>query len=68
MIREQAVRAFGVSPRFDTAEVDRYLDGLASGARFTELAERAGAAGNDNDMLAAARALHAWKREIVRDD
>ena len=67
MIREQAVRAFGVSPRFDTAEVDRYLDGLASGARFTELAGRAAAAGNDNDMLAAARALHAWKREIVRD-
>jgi len=68
VIREHAVRAFGVSPRFNTAEVDSYLDGLGGAARFTELAHRAEAANNDHDMLAAARALHAWKREIVRDD
>jgi hypothetical protein len=68
VIREQAVRAFGVSPRFSPAEVDSYLDGLGQGARFTELARRAEAADSENDMLAAARALHAWKREVVRDD
>ena len=68
VIRDQAVRAFGVSPRFKPAEVDSYLDGLGSGGRFTELARRAETADDDHDMLAAARALYAWKREIVRDD
>jgi hypothetical protein len=68
VIRDRAVRAFGVSPRFKPAEVDSYLDGLGSGARFTELAQRAEAATDDHAMLAAARALYAWKREIVRDD
>ena len=68
VIREQAVHAFGVSPRFSPAEVDSYLDGLGQGERFTDLARRAEAADKENDMLAAARALHAWKREVVRDD
>jgi len=67
-IREQAVRAFAVSPRLAPAEVDSYLDGLGRGARFTELVQRAEAARDDDEMLAAARALHTWKREIVRDD
>lgn len=67
VIREQAVRAFGVSPRFKPAEVDAYLDGLGHGVRFTELSHRAETADNDHEMLAAARALHTWKREIVRD-
>jgi hypothetical protein len=67
-IREQAVRAFAVSPRLVPAEVDRYLDGLGRGARFTDLAQRAEAARDDHEMLAEAQALHTWKREIVRDD
>ena len=68
VIRDQAVRAFGVSPRFNAAEVEQYLDRLGNGPRFTELAQRAEAANNDHDMLASARALHAWKQEIVREN
>lgn len=68
VIREQAVSAFGVSPRFKPAEVDAYLDGLGHGARFTDLARQAEAASTEHEMLAAARALFAWKREIVSDD
>ena len=67
VVREQAVRAFGVSPRFTADEVDAYLDGLGGAVRFTELARRAELADSDQEMLAAARALHAWKREIVRE-
>jgi hypothetical protein len=67
-IREQAVRAFAVSPRLAPADVDQYLDGLGRGDRFTELVHRADAARDDHDMLAAAQALHTWKQEIVRDD
>ena len=70
VIRDQAVRAFGVSPRLGPAEVDLYLDGLGGhGARrFTDLAHAAEAADGETEMLAAARALHDWKREILRDD
>jgi hypothetical protein len=68
VIREQAVQAFGVSARLTPPEVDRYLDGLGGGPAFTEFAAAAERANNDSEMLAAARALHAWKREIVRED
>jgi hypothetical protein len=68
VIREQAVQTFGVSARFTQAEVDSYLDGLGGGVAFTALAEAAETAGSDSEMLAAARALHTWKREIVGDD
>jgi hypothetical protein len=68
VIREQAVQAFGVSARLTPPEVDRYLDGLGGGPAFTEFAAAAERANNDSEMLAAARALHTWKREIVRED
>ena len=68
VIREQAVQTFGVSARFTQAEVDSYLDGLGGGVAFTALAAAAETAGSDSEMLAAARALHTWKREIVGDD
>jgi hypothetical protein len=68
VIRDQAVQTFGVSARLTPPEVDRYLDGLGSGAAFTELAAAAERADNNGEMLAAARALYAWKREIVRED
>jgi hypothetical protein len=68
VVRDQAVQAFGVSARLAPHEVDRYLDGLGGGSAFTELAARAERADNDSEMLAAARALFAWKREIVRED
>jgi hypothetical protein len=67
-IREQAVRAFSVSPRLSPAEVDEYLDGLGGAVPFTRLAAAAETARGDSKMLAATKALHAWKREVVRDD
>jgi hypothetical protein len=68
VIRDQAVQAFGVSARLSPADVDRYLDGLGGAVAFTGLAAAAEAAHSDSEMLAAARALHTWKREIIGDD
>lgn len=68
VIRDQAVQTFGVSARFTQPEVDSYLDGLGGAAAFTALAQAAEAANSDSEMLAAARALHTWKREVVGDD
>lgn len=68
VIREQAVQTFGVPARFTPAEIDSYLDGLGGGAAFTELAGAAETARSESEMLAAAQALHTWKREIVGDD
>ncbi|MGZ3196568.1 MAG: hypothetical protein ACXWI1_05545 [Croceibacterium sp.] len=68
VIRDQAVQTFGVSARFSQPEIDRYLDGLGGAVPFTALADAAEAANNDGEMLAAARALHTWKREVVGDD
>lgn len=67
VIRDQAVRGFGISSRLKPAEVDDYLDGLGDGWRFTELAAQAEAADDDTEMLAAARALHTWKQEKLSD-
>ena len=68
VIRDEAVQTFGVSARFSQPEIDRYLDGLGGAVPFTALAEAAEAANSDGEMLAAARALHTWKREVVGDD
>jgi len=68
VIRDQAVQTFGVSARLTPPEVDRYLDGLGGTVPFTRLVEAAEAANSDGEMLAAARALHAWKQEVVGDD
>lgn len=68
VIRDQAVQTFGVSARFSQPEIDRYLDGLGGAVPFTALAEAAQVANSDGEMLAAARALHTWKREVVGDD
>lgn len=67
VIRDQAVRAFGVPPRLKPAEVDAYLDRLGGEQSFTELAARAEATDDDSRMLAACRALHAWKQEKLSD-
>jgi hypothetical protein len=63
VIRDQAVAAFGVSPRLKGAAIDAYLDGLGGTARFTDLAAAAEQADDNDQLLAAARALHEWQRE-----
>ena len=63
VIRDLAVRSFGVSPRLKGAAIDAYLDGLGDGPRFTEMAAAAEAATDAQRLLNAARALHAWQQE-----
>ncbi|MGN6375614.1 MAG: DUF4350 domain-containing protein [Sphingomonas sp.] len=63
VVRDRAVRAFGVSPRLKGTAIDGYLDGLGGGARFTDLAATAETADDDPHLLAAARALHDWQQE-----
>jgi hypothetical protein len=68
VIRDQAVQAFGVSARLTPPEIDSYLDTMGGATAFTELAAWADWAKSDSEMLAAAQALYAWKREMVRED
>src|SRR3546814_13439853 len=63
VIREQAVRGFGLSPRLKGPAIDAYLDDLGGETRFSDLARAAEGAGDNATMLAAARALHQWQRE-----
>lgn len=62
VIRDSAVRAFGVSARLKGEAVDAYLDGLGHGS-FSDRVAAAEAANDDHALLAAARALHDWQQE-----
>src|SRR3546814_14963125 len=68
VIREQAVRGFGLSPRLKGPAIDAYLDDLGGETRFSDLARAAEGAGDNATMLAAARALHQWQRERLRSE
>ncbi|RIA36723.1 hypothetical protein DFR49_4008 [Hephaestia caeni] len=68
VIREQAVRGFGLSPRLKGPAIDAYLDDLGGETRFSDLASAAEGAEDNATMLAAARALHQWQRERLGDD
>jgi hypothetical protein len=63
VIRERAAATFGVPSRLRDAALDAYLDGLGTGARFSDLARAADAANDRPSLVAAARALHIWYRE-----
>lgn len=66
VVRDRAVRAFGVPARLRDEALDAYLDGLGGGGRFTELAGAAAAAEDRQGLVDAARALHDWQREKMR--
>lgn len=66
VIREQAVRRFGVPPRLRDAGIDEYLDGLGGDRRFTDLVREAEQAGDRTSMVEAAQALHRWEKEKSR--
>ncbi len=68
VIRDSAVRAFGLPARLKGEAIHAYLDGLSGERRFTDLAAAAEAAGDNATMLAAARALHQWQQEKLGDD
>ncbi len=66
VIRERAVRAFGVPARLRDGALDAYLDALKGKHRFTELVRAADGAEDKASLLSAAQALHAWQREKIR--
>lgn len=60
VIREAAIRAFGVPARLRGGDVDAYLDRLGRGERFTTLAGAVARAETRTELTGAARALHQW--------
>lgn len=62
VIREAAVRAFGVPARLRGAALDEHLDRLGRGAPFTRLSRSVTEAGDKDELTRAAGALHAWLR------
>lgn len=66
VIRERAVVAFGVPARLRDAALDAYLDRLGGARTFTDLVAQADAAQDRQSLVAAAQALHEWKREKIR--
>ncbi len=63
VVRERAAIVFGVPARLRDAAVDAYLDRLGRGTKFSELAAAARLAGDRQEVLEAAQALHRWQRE-----
>lgn len=61
VVRERAARAFGAPTRLRDEALDRYLDGLRGPERFTQVAARVADAADRTELLATARALHAWQ-------
>lgn len=60
VIREVAVRAFGVPARLRGDALDAYLDRLGRGERFTTLAAAVAGAERTAELTRAAGALHLW--------
>ena len=58
--------ATGVPPHADEVAVHAYLDRLAE-PRFSELAVAARHAADAGSLLAAARALYRWRRDVIRE-
>jgi hypothetical protein len=67
LIREAAAHASGAGPALQGEALDLYLDRLSPPeAPFSALAERAGAARDRAGLLAAARALFSWKKDLIK--
>jgi len=63
MIRDRAAVAFGAPARLRDAALDAYLDRLDGRVSFTDLSKVAAATEDRHSLLAAAQALHNWKKE-----
>ncbi|HEX8667685.1 MAG TPA: hypothetical protein VF727_04860 [Allosphingosinicella sp.] len=68
LIREAAARESGAHLALGEHELDAYLDRVSppSGPTFSDLARRAAAAANPSELLAAARALFQWKKDLIK--
>lgn len=70
LVRQEVVRAAGISRELDETQTNAVLDRLAAsvGARhsYSELAERARAAETPGDLVKVARELFEWRLEMTR--
>ena len=68
LTREAAARQSGAPAGLEGSGPDAYLDRLTRGgaATFSSLAERVAGARDRHDLVAAARALFLWKKDISK--
>ena len=68
VVRQEAARLSGAPPGLQDEALDSYLDRLTKGDRppFSALAARLGHARDRHELVAAARALFSWKKDIIR--
>jgi hypothetical protein len=68
VVRQDAARLAAAPPALQGEALDAYLDRLTKGDRppFSYLASRLAAARDRHDLVAAARALFSWKKDIIR--
>jgi hypothetical protein len=67
VVRDEAARAAAAPPGLRGADLDAYLDRLSAPgtARFSDLAARLRAAASRDELVAAARAMFQWKKEMI---
>lgn len=68
LIREAAAHETGAHLALRDSDLDSYLDRVSppEGPRFSALAEQARGAAERGDLVAAARALFQWKKDLIR--
>lgn len=68
VVREGAARTASAPAWLSGDKLDRYLDRLSRPGEpnFSELARRVAYAGDRHELVAAARALFSWKKDIIR--
>lgn len=68
VVRTEAARITGAPAWLGGEKLDAYLDrlGRAGEARFTQLAAAVAQANDRTSLMAAARALHEWRRGLVK--
>ena len=68
LVRQDAARLTAAPPQLQGEALDDYLDRLSrgDGPPFSALAARLAAARDKAELVAAARALFSWKKDIIR--
>lgn len=66
LVREAAAHDSGAHLALRGDELDAYLDRISRGPKFSALAEQARLAESRLDLLAAARALFRWKKDLTQ--
>ncbi len=68
VVRHEAARTTGAPPALAGEALDAYLDRLsrADGPPFSALAARLVSARDRHELVAAARALFSWKKDLIR--